>query len=357
MTRKIVVLQSFPVPRPTTNPYLVMLGNSLAEQPGVRVVSFGWLTALAGRFDVFHLHWPEALFDGRNRLTEFAHRIFFLALLVKLRLFGIPVVRTVHNLELPSGISRFDRWLLELAGRQATMLITLNSSTPVPPGRPSVMIPHGHYRPWFSSIAQPESIAGRFGFFGFIRRYKGVEGLISAFCEIPTDPGVDVGLHVAGKPSTQELRASLTALATGDDRIELDLRFVDDTDLVAIAGRSELVVLPYLDMHNSAGALTALSLDRPVLVPDNDVNHRLSDEVGPGWVFTYQGRLTGDVLVGTLEKLRVIERARRPNMDGRNWDSAGADHVRAYREAVSLISEARHTGWRWRTARRRDSAG
>ena len=49
--RPIRVLQSFPAPRPTTNPYIVMLARSLAATPGLAVRTFTWRTALAGRYD------------------------------------------------------------------------------------------------------------------------------------------------------------------------------------------------------------------------------------------------------------------------------------------------------------------
>ena len=50
-------------------------------------------------------------------------------------------------------------------------------------------------------------------------------------------------------------------------------------------------MLPYRHMHNSGAALTALSLDRPVLVPETDVNRDLARETGPGWVVTFAGEL------------------------------------------------------------------
>ena len=89
-------------------------------------------------------------------------------------------------------------------------------------------------------------------------------------------------------------------------------------------------------MHNSSAAITALSLDRPVLVPDNTINQRLSDEVGPGWVFRYEGELTARQLVDALATLRKNRPASRPELGGRNWDLTGTEHVNAYRRAISL---------------------
>ena len=60
---------------------------------------------------------------------------------------------------------------------------------------------------------------------------------------------------------------------------------------------SELVVLPYHQMHNSGSVLAALSLDRSVLVPDSEFNRSLAEEVGPGWVVTYDGDLTAESIL------------------------------------------------------------
>ena len=87
-------------------------------------------------------------------------------------------------------------------------------------------------------------------------------------------------MTVAGNPSTTELAAELVTAAGQDDRVQLRLHFLDDQELVTVATESSLVVLPYREMHNSGGALTALSLDRAALVPDNAVNRDLRDEVG-----------------------------------------------------------------------------
>ena len=57
-TAAFVVQQSFPTPRPTTNPYLVMLRDAVDAVPGVTVRTFSWRAALTRRADVFHVHWP-----------------------------------------------------------------------------------------------------------------------------------------------------------------------------------------------------------------------------------------------------------------------------------------------------------
>ncbi|MGY1842293.1 glycosyltransferase [Modestobacter sp. SYSU DS0875] len=332
-----VVQQSFPTPRPTTNPYIVMLGRSLAALEDVELRTFSWRRALLRRYDVFHVHWPEILVAGQSPLKALVRQLLFLLLLARLRLTRTPLVRTVHNLELPQGISRREVALLRLAERLTTLRIRLNESTEVAPGRPAELIVHGHYRDWFARFPQAATVPGRITFFGLVRRYKGVERLIEVVTATPGDRVEgDLSLHVAGRPSSDELADRLRRTAATDPRVHLRLEFLDDADLVAEVTAAELVVLPYREMHNSGGALTALSLARPVLVPANDVTRALAAEVGPGWVWTYDGDLESADLVGALRGVRTRGEVPAPDLSARDWDVAGRAHLAAYRRAVAL---------------------
>ncbi|MET0694732.1 MAG: glycosyltransferase [Propionibacteriaceae bacterium] len=332
-TESLVVQQSFPEPRPTTNPYIVMLRASIESTPGLELRTFSWRAALLGRYDVFHAHWPEILVAGRTAPRALARQLLTLALLLRLRLTRTPIVRTLHNLKRPEGISRRENAILALFERQTTLLILLNSSTPPPAGKATATVLHGHYRDWFARYPQPDPVPGRLSYFGLIRRYKGVDVLLRAFRELTGD----VSLRVAGKPSSGELAQSLTALAADDPRVRLDLAFVPDEELARVACEGELVVLPYREMHNSGGALTALSLNRPVLVPANEVNDQLSAEVGPGWVHSYAGELSADQLRSTLEAVHTTDRTDRPDLSRREWDLAGRQHLEAYRQAIGIV--------------------
>jgi beta-1,4-mannosyltransferase len=330
----LVVLQSFPVPRPTTNPYLVMLQDSLRDVPGVRVLNFSWRSALLGRYDVFHVHWPETLLEGHSLLKSLAREMLAVALLLRLWLTRTPIVRTVHNIELPHDRPWHEILLLKAIDRQTASRIRLNTLTQLPTGQPARTIRHGHYRDWFAGYPGRAVVPGQVGYVGLIRRYKGVESLIEAFRA--TDgimPGLT--LRVGGKPSTPELARALADAAHADPRIGLDLHFLSDPELVELVSSSELVVLPHRAMHNSGSTLAALSLDRPVLVPESAVNAELADEVGPGWVFCYRGTLAGEDIVRTLTEIRQHPAPTAPDLSRRDWDQVGADHVAAYRAALA----------------------
>ena len=333
----IVVQQSFPDPRPTTNPYIVMLRDALAETPGVEVRTFSWRRALLGRYDVFHAHWPEILVSGQSPVKALVRQALTVLLILKLQLTRTPIVRTAHNLHLPDGISRRERALLRWFDHRTALRIRLNPTTPFPAGTAYETILHGDYREWFGRYPEPPREHGRLGYFGLIRRYKGVEQLLEVFARVPGD---ELSLTVAGKPSSDELAATVRGIAGHDPRVRVHLAFLPDAELADLVGRSELVVLPYRDMHNSGGVLTALSLDRPVLVPDNEATASLADEVGQQWVLRY-AELTPEVLLDAAARAREVDG--RPDLSARSWADAGRQHEAAYRRAVELVARRRRS--------------
>lgn len=335
----IAVLSSFPEPRPTTNPYIAQLARALRGTDGLAFSTFSWRRALLGPVDVFHAHWPEILVGGRPGAKKAVRQALFALMLLRFRLRGTAVVRTVHNLYLPEGISPLERLLLTWFDRWTVHRVVLNESTRLPADQPRSTVLHGHYRDWFAGLPQQETVPGRLAFVGMVRRYKGTETLVEAFRAVP-DPALS--LTVSGKPSSDELAAELRALAGDDPRVGLRLAHVDDAELVAAVTAAELVVLPYRHMHNSGGVLTALSLDRPVLVPDNEVNRRLSAEVGPGWVHLFQDELGAEDLVRALATVRATrQRAARPDLARREWWAAGPEHAAAYRRALGSVRRRR----------------
>lgn len=326
------VLQTFGEPRATTNPYLVLLRAALVEEPSVEHIPFSWPTALIGRYDVLHVHWPDTLLAARHWWTKAGKRVAFACLVVRLRLGRIAVVRTVHNVTTPSG-SAVDRALIRSLDRRTDVRIRITPLTPEVDGVPSVLIPHGHYRSWFDRMPRADVIPGRLGYVGLIKPYKGVERLVDAFAEASAiDPTLT--LRIAGRPTDAAMERGLRAAAERIGGLRTTLRYVGEEEFVALVTSSELVVLPYRLMHSSGAALAALSLGRPVLVPDNEVTRALAAEVGPGWVHRFGGDLTAGALLDAVRSLRADPPVAAPDLSTREWGDAGARHAGAYRLAV-----------------------
>jgi beta-1,4-mannosyltransferase len=329
----LVVLQSVPRPRATTNPYVIQLLGSLESVPEVTVLTFSWRTALLGKYDVFHVHWPENLPNGHSRTKSFGRRVLTRLLLSRLRLKKIPIVRTMHNLERPTGLTSAEYRIIEAIDARTTLAILLNDQTQIPNGLAFETIPHGHYRDWFARYVRSPAVAARMGYFGLIRRYKNVRHLVTVATALPPN----FSLRVAGNPSTPELANEIAAAKGTDSRITLDFHFLTDAELVEVVTESELVVLPYTEMHNSGSVLASLSLGRPVLLQDNAVNQALSAEVGEGWLYFYDGDLRADDIVSAHASIASRPPAAEPDLRRREWNEVGARHVAAYRRALGLI--------------------
>ena len=328
-TTRITVLQSLSAPDGTTR-YVNQVVEGAPDAVTMRF--FTWRTALLGRYDVFHVHWPELLIRAPRPLKAKLRRAALYALLLRARLQRIPIVRTMHNLTPHEAGHGAETRALDALDERTALVIRLNPTTPVVPESKAVTILHGHYRDRFAGMPLPHSVPGRILYFGLIRPYKGVETLLQVFRSVP---GADLTLRIVGRPSSG-LGAVITAEQAQDERISSVLRFVSDEELVIEAGEAELVVLPYREMHNSGVLLVTLSLDRPVLVPSTPSNVALAEEVGPGWIYLYEGELTPLTLRDTLERMRAAGPRPRPQLSGRDWKTLGLQSYRTYLRALQL---------------------
>lgn len=325
--RRLVVLSSLRAVRPTTNPYLLQLDEHLGRD--VDVLRFSWRTALLGRFDVLHVHWPEVLVTRRTRPRTLAAVLALGLVLLRLRVSGRALVRTVHNVEPHERPWLPVCWALRWCDAATRVFVRLNDRTPVPPDRVAVTIPHGSYVDWYAGRPHAEPVPGRLLFFGLVRPYKGIEGLLDAFGALD-DP--HASLRVAGNPSDAGLAATIVARCAADPRVSADLRHLSDDELSLEVGRAALVVLPYTQMHNSGAALLALSLGRPVLVPDTAVNRDLAAEVGAGWVQLVDGPLDAGALRRALDA--VAELRGQPDLSRREWPEVARLHLEVLTDAA-----------------------
>jgi beta-1,4-mannosyltransferase len=326
------VLSSFGTPLPTTNPYIIMLDRALSACREIEHRRFTWRSVFAWRYDVFHAHWTEAVTDARSRPRARLKRALLVLAVLWMAVRRVTIVQTLHNVQPPAGLTPLQRFAIAVLRRRTALVIRLNSTTEVPEGVQHRTILHGHYRDWFAEHPRDDIVDGRVGYFGLVRRYKGVETLIDAFLDAQTlDPSLT--LRVGGKPSTDLLAQDLIARADGHGGIRLDLHFLDDAELVELVTQSQLVALPYRFMHNSGSVLAALSLDRPVLVPRNAAHEKLATEVGAGWVQFFDGVLTAQDLLDALASTAGL--SGRPDLSRRSWRGVGAAHLEAYRLATA----------------------
>ncbi|POH62224.1 hypothetical protein C3B59_11710 [Cryobacterium zongtaii] len=170
-------------------------------------------------------------------------------------------------------------------------------------------------------------------FFGLIRKYKGVDRLVHQFAAL-TDQSLR--LVVRGAVTDSNLRDSLVAAAARDSRVFLGFGHLSDGDLTHEITSSELVVLPYTQLHNSGAVILALSLGRPVLVPELPETLDIQQEVGPEWVLLYSGDLEAEDIQSALAQVRAATpRDVAPDLSRRDWSDAGTQLAKAYSLALT----------------------
>lgn len=299
------------------------------DGPEFEMVFFSWRRALLGHYDILHVHWPEQLVGQERGLSGAVRWLRVRALLARLRRRDIPVVRTLHNLRPHDrvGSSRYDRLTAELDARTRVEIHLVPE-----PGREvaahTVEVPHGDYRAPYARHPRSPAQAGRLVSFGILKRYKGIDGMLDVFAELDDDA---LTLRVVGEPVDAATVAAIDAACSSDRRVSRRYGFVPDADLVREVSAAQLVVLPYAQLHSSGALLAALSLNRPVLVPDTSTTRALRDEVGTGWVRLFAPPITAEAL---RDSLRDGVPAGAPDLRRRAWDRVREGHERAYRLAL-----------------------
>jgi glycosyltransferase involved in cell wall biosynthesis len=274
------------ISRVRMNPYVHLLAQALQEvEPGLTCTIEASLTLAdvarwRGTADVIHIHWPELIYRspsiwrGGRKLAE------LLAALLQARRAGIKLIYTAHNIQRQED----DGSLLDAIAVSA--ILRLADAAHVhdeeaqrqlllqQPSRRVAVIAHGNYIGAYPDACTRETARQRLGIagdafaylaLGQIRRYKGLDDLITAFCQLAGDHLV---LLIAGNPHRADLAEQLRRLAAADQRIRLDLRFVPEDELQYYMHAADVAVLPYRSATTSGAAILALSFGVPVIAPD-----------------------------------------------------------------------------------------
>lgn len=291
---------------------------------------FTWRAALTGRYDIFHLHWPEQLLGREAGLAGWIRWVRFRALLARLRVRRTPLVYTLHNHRPHDGdvSARLARAYRELAALTRVEIHLV----PEPARTTSAVvmnIPHGAYREPFSRYPRSTPQSGRLLAFGILKRYKGIERLLDVFSSIDES---GASLRIVGEPADTSTVAAVEASSRADPRVTARYGFVSDEALVTEVTEAQLVVLPYEELHSSGAVLVALSLDRPVLIPESPTAGALRDEVGAEWVHVFQPPLDADSVRAALA---APPPSGTPDLHARAWARIRDAHTAAYRRALS----------------------
>lgn len=291
------------------NPYQVELLAALDRQ-GIDVsvapvtwrfpILRGWLRD--GRADVIHLHWITPFIGTDRWWVAWLLGLRTLLEIAIVRAFGTRVVWTVHNataheartprvdLAVRLGVARLCSGFIVHCDRGVEVVRETYRLPDHLAGRIRT-IPHGHYLDSYPNETSRTTARRSLGiepgadvllYFGLIRPYKQVPGLIEAFRS--ADLGGDARLLVVGNPWNRSIRDRVVAASDDDPRIRTVLEYVPTAEIQVYMAAADAVVLPFRSVLTSGSALLAMSFSRAVIVPDEGCP---ADVVSPGGGITY----------------------------------------------------------------------
>jgi len=343
--------------RKADNPYCRLLYRDMPRF-GVRVDGFSVSRVFWGKYDIFHLHWPECYLN-RSLPKALVGSIFVLFSTAWLRMRGTRILWTAHNLRSHArSHPLLEAWFWQVFTRMLDGFVSLSDScakclqTDIPSLRQAknAVIPHGHYRE-----AYPEAVAKTRArhaldlksqqtvllFFGGVSSYKNVPHLIDTFRE--TSALSDAVMMIAGRPDSTNHARMVEQAAQGDARIRLDLRRVPQEQVQVLFSAADLVVLPFSDIMHSGSAILALSFNKPVLVPARGSLPELQSQVGSNWIRTYEGELTPQILTAATGWAKSSDRGLRPDLSTLEWPSIVQTTLELYTRLCSQSLPLKHS--------------
>jgi len=276
------------------NPYQDMLIASL-KQNNVEVYTgnvcsyFSLIKAVRNqvRPDVIHLHWAHLFILADTRMKTIIKSVSFLFELLALRLCGIKIVWTIHNLvshespfpELEMAVNRSicllcNRLIVHSISAKNEIIakykITMVSSIRV--------IAHGNYIGYYENKINQNEAREQLGlqpddrvflYFGAIRSYKGVPDLIDAFNKLATkaSTGKRAKLLIVGAPYDDKIYKETITTIGDNDGILAVLRYIDDKEVQIYMNATDIVVLPFKRLLTTSSAILAMSFGKPVVAP------------------------------------------------------------------------------------------
>jgi glycosyltransferase involved in cell wall biosynthesis len=250
-----------------------------------------------------------------------------------LRRIDLPLVLTAHDV-LPRQEKNVRAWgeALALAGRvivQSARAVEELAAHGVPRNH-LVRIPH----PVFPGPELPPPTGSTLLFFGLVRAYKGLDVLVRALASLP-DARLIVAGDAAEPAAVSEAQRLVTELSLGD-RVEWQLRFINDSEIAPLMERSTLCVLPYRKIDSSGVLATALGMGRPAVVADVGALPDAIRDFGAGRVVPPDdsealAAACAELLADPLPAYEGALAARR----ALTWDVAAEQHEQVYREVIA----------------------
>jgi glycosyltransferase involved in cell wall biosynthesis len=246
---------------------------------------------------VLHFHWPSYAYSDLNRAKMAEYIGQWARTLLRAKTKGFKIVWTAHNLypheQMHADLERDARFLLvELCDAVIVHCCAATGLLREHFGMKArhAVIPHGHYcgvygKTWEAGEARQklglENDGTVYLFFGQMRAYKGLDGLLNVFGSMPEDRGT---LVVAGAALDADLARRIIGKNRQQRNVVVHPFFIPDAEVGLYLGAADVIVLPYRDVLTSGATVLAHSMGRPVIANAQGCMREMVPE-GTGWLY------------------------------------------------------------------------
>ncbi|NOK61270.1 MAG: Glycosyltransferase involved in cell wall bisynthesis [Chloroflexi bacterium AL-W] len=249
---------------------------------------------------ILHLHFFDELTQHLRQWQTILRSCGFLAILLLLRLRGVHVLWTAHNIQPHELHHPFWGFLVyRLVIRWSTSVIAHSHAAKdmlearYGPLNHCTIIPHGSYVNMYGPLRDQSASRTQLNLpnaqpvflnFGTLRPYKNLEMLIDAFAKLPvTARGT---LLIIGAAKDQDYASALQERTHTVQNVIVRNQFIPDDELPQYLAAADAIVLPYRTMLTSGILWWAMSYARPVVAPAFGPVTELIHEGHEGFLFT-----------------------------------------------------------------------
>lgn len=130
-------------------------------------------------------------------------------------------------------------------------------------------VPHGvlPYPP--SPTSMEKNAENRILFFGTLKPYKGIQGLLQAFADLPCELRDETELYIAGRSGMPVAPLQRFAVEMGiGSEVIWDLRYIPDDEIAALFESADVIAFPYREIDQSGALMTALQFGKPIVATE-----------------------------------------------------------------------------------------
>lgn len=199
-----------------------------------------------------------------------------------------------------------------------------------------VIIPHGDYS-FFHELHKKNSVETEKDtilFFGYIRKYKGLEHLIKAVPLISKEVP-DLKVIIAGKGDFSKY----SQFITDNSKFEIHNKFIPDEMVSELFQRAELIVLPYIEATQSGPLHIACAFKKPVVATNVGAIPEVVEHGKTGLLVPPRDeKALADAIIKLLMddklKKKMGENAHRKMKEELSWDKIAEKTIEIYKEAI-----------------------